>query len=743
MKKSLLMVLFTAFMLLTLQTPVDAAESGKVVILDPGHGGRYSGTAGYSGSSTGYVEKVANLEAALKVRDVLESKGYTVHMTRYIDKDFGSPLHTDLRNRVDLANDWAKGNNDNSIFISIHHNAAPYGPGVRGYETYFFNIDNGVDPDYPPDPMQKEYSPESKRLAYDIHNQVLSDVPISEGPQGITGNDLFVTRNAQMPSVLMELGYMSNPQEEKLIKTDSYQRQVAKAIGEAVDKFFNVYEVYDYKDNRLKIFEHKDDALNYAKSKENVYVFDKANQKRIFNNIDKRYGVYHTSVSEISKLFYSKQEALNYAEDWKHTRVVDNDTGEILWSNYLSKDFVVEHPANGILSRNYQAQSAIDYAKKWKHTAVIDTATDQVLWTNYLDKKYTVKHPAKGVLKEFYHKGPAVDYAKTWGSTTVVRDGSVVWENPDKDDSYKFKTEEVSSHARETTAVEVSKALYPNGFPGNHSNKTVILSTSRNHADALSAAPLAAQLGNAPILLSRVDSIRSEVMNEINRLHTKRVIILGGPNAISPGIEQKLKAKGYDVDRIAGKTRIETNQKINDHLNGVKGAFVASGRSFPDALGAAPIAAMKDWAIVLTDDKMDDKSMNYAKFKNIAIVGGDGVVSSQVEEKLIAQNGKDRVVRLAGKQRYETQKQVLNYFKDDLSSSYVLAATGEKFPDALTASSLAVKHHAPLVLIGKDVDPATRDFLESYGNSNVVKDLQVVGGVLSDSSVEKVSNYLK
>ena len=73
----------------------------------------------------------------------------------------------------------------------------------------------------------------------------------------------------------------------------------------------------------------------------------------------------------------------------------------------------------------------------------------------------------------------------------------------------------------------------------------------------------------------------------------------------------------------------------------------------------------------------------------------------------------------------------------------MLTATGDKFPDALTASSLAVKYHAPLVLIGKDIDPATRTFLQQYGNSNVVENLRVIGGVLSDNVVKNVSNYLK
>ncbi|MFC0525291.1 cell wall-binding repeat-containing protein [Pontibacillus salicampi] len=745
MRKSIVFILFVSvFGMLFFPNPAQAG-SKNTIIIDPGHGGRYTGTAGYSGNSTGYAEKHANLEVSLKLRDKLERRGYTVHMTRTSNsKDFGYPLHTDLGNRSDLANELAEGNNNHTILLSVHHNASGWSPSTRGYETYYFDIENGIDQNYPPDPLQIEYSPESRRLAHTIHNQIINNVPISEGPNGIKANDLFVTRNAHMPAALLELGYMSNPDEERLIKTDKYQNKASEEIANAVDQYFDVYEVYDHEDNRLKIYESKNKALDYAKSKSNVYVLDKSKQKQIYNSIAKDFGVYHTSQEDINKLFVSKEDAINYAEDWKHTRVVNNKTGDILWSNYMSKDFVVQQRSNGTISRHYQEDQAIEYAKDHKDTQVVNLTNGKVVWNNYLRTKYKVTHAEKGVLKEFYHKGPAIDYADTWAGTTVVnmRNNATVWENDKKAGSFTFQTEEISSNNRVRTAVEVSKKLYPNGFSSGHSAKTVILATAHAYADALSAAPLAAQEGNAPILLTNPNSMEQEVEQEIHRLNTKRVVILGGPNAVSASIEDKLEKKGLSVDRIAGNNRVQTNQKINDRLDDVDGAMVASSSSFPDALGAAPIAAMKDWAIVLTDKTMDPASKEYVNFKDVAIVGGDGVVSNSVENALIDQNGKDRVIRLAGDQRYETQNEILTYFEEDISSAHTLTATGENFPDGLTASSLAVKYHAPLVLVGKEVDRSMDGFLQQYGNENAIESLKVVGGVLKDNVVHNISNYL-
>ncbi len=495
MKKGLFFIIFVILFSLTINVSVEASN-GKTVVIDPGHGGKFSGTAGYSGNSTGYLEKHANLEVSFKLRDVLIQKGFKVYMTRESDRDFGDSQQEDLAKRMEIANEYTAGNRDNSVFISVHHNATPNGPYASGYETYYFDIDKGIDSRWPPDPIQKQYSPESKRLAYTIHNTVLDNMPVNEGPRGIVANNLFVTRNAQMASTLVELGYMSNPEDERRIKTDAYQQKGANAIAKAVVDYFDVYEVYDHNDNRLKVYKSKDEALNFAKSRENVYVFDKTKQKRIFDNFQYRFGVYHTSVDSISKLFITKDAALNYSKDWKHTRVVDNESGEILWSNYLDKSYIVEHPANGVLSKHYQVASAIEYAKDWKHTVVRNVNNEKILWTNYRTKKYKIEHTDKKIVKEFYNKQPAVNYAKTWKNTKVInkRTDQMVWDNIDSNYNYSFKENVVASNHRITTAVEVSKELYPDGFPNNHTEKTVILSTAYKYADALSAAPLAANL---------------------------------------------------------------------------------------------------------------------------------------------------------------------------------------------------------------------------------------------------------
>ncbi|WP_226581198.1 cell wall-binding repeat-containing protein [Halobacillus litoralis] len=729
------LIVFALFVLYPLQ-----AHAEKNVVIDPGHGGSSSGTTGYSGASTGYYEKDFNLEMAEGLREILEKNGYNVHMTRTDDSKLAGSLHADLQARLDLAHEAIEGKNDQSIYISVHSNSLPSNPYMRGYETYYFDIDEGINETYPPDPVQIEYSPESKRLAHTMHQNILAGTPLWEG-RGIIPSDLYVTRNAHMPAVLLEFGYMSNPTEEALIKTSSFQEKAAASVLKGVDEFFSVFEVYEYDGNRVKVFENKEQAIDYAKSMESAYVFDKFNQEKIYDGAVKRYGVYHSSDRSVNETFFTKDEAIAYAEDFENVRVVDNELGRVVWSDYLEKDYEVEHSSQGVIYEAYDFESAFNYAKKWKNTSVIDRNKDQVVWSNYLDEDFAVSHTEKGLMKTFYREKEAIAYAENWESTKVTHTESnkVVWSNDTPEYNYSFKTTTLAGEDRIQTAIEVSKQLYPNGLDG---EKTVVLATAFEFADALSAGPLAAQLDNAPILLNRKDELSADVLKELSRLNTEKVVILGGENALSAQVENDLK-QHFVVERLAGKDRIASNLEINKGLSNVEGVFVASSRSFPDALEASSIAAAHGWAIVLTDkDEISQESLNYLNGREVAILGGTAVVSEEVEETLIESNGGDQVTRLSGANRYETVAAALDYFEDDMRSSTVLAATGQNYPDALTASAISARTNAPLILVGDELNPTIEKQLSEYGSENVVDELQVIGAVIDKNSRNEMVNHL-
>ncbi|MDU4892248.1 MAG: N-acetylmuramoyl-L-alanine amidase [Clostridium sp.] len=184
-----------------------ARISGKsgtkgTIVVDPGHGGRDPGAIGPSGLQ----EKDVVLKVGLKVRDLLESYGYKVVMTRTTD------VYLSLQERCDIAN-----NSEADFFISIHNNSFEK-PTVHGTETFSHNdYDLGA------------------QMARSIQNNLVS--ALGRYNRGHKTSDFYVLRNTKMPAALTELAFISNPTEEALLKTDEFQTKAAKAIVQGIVGF--------------------------------------------------------------------------------------------------------------------------------------------------------------------------------------------------------------------------------------------------------------------------------------------------------------------------------------------------------------------------------------------------------------------------------------------------------------------------------------------------------------------------
>lgn len=242
---------------------------------------------------------------------------------------------------------------------------------------------------------------------------------------------------------------------------------------------------------------------------------------------------------------------------------------------------------------------------------------------------------------------------------------------------------------RYETSVAVSKASFP------ESSKTVILAYGENFPDALSGAGLAL-VEKAPILLTDKYALSDSVAKEIKRLNPNKVFILGGTTVISSDIESQLK-KNYRVERLWGSNRYETSKRINEYLNDYKTDYsvdvYVNAYNFPDALVASNILREygKGSRIVLQESSTISSCQNNKGF----VVGGQDAL------KIDSMPG--NVSRVEGSNRYATSTKVLNDFDD--KGSRLIFASGESFPDALSAISLAYVEDANIVLTdGKNVD---------------------------------------
>lgn len=184
----------------------------KVIVLDPGHGGSDAGAIGPSG----VTEKYVSLMVSLKARELLKASGYQVVMTRTTDVDVaapGVPDSTELQARVDKAPSNAE------LFISVHCNAFSNGK-ANGMETY-----------HAPTAVK------GARLARLLNEELERLGGLSN--RGVKAARFYVMTHSQCPASLIELGFITNPQEEKLLASDDYQQKLAQAITNAVNRYFN------------------------------------------------------------------------------------------------------------------------------------------------------------------------------------------------------------------------------------------------------------------------------------------------------------------------------------------------------------------------------------------------------------------------------------------------------------------------------------------------------------------------
>ena len=203
-----------------------AFEKGKytkVIFLDPGHGGRDSGAFYYN-----IAEKDLNMQIYKKLRKELEGLGYTVLTSRESD------VYVDfVTERSKMVN---KTNSD--MFISIHFNAtSSSASNISGIQTYSYE----QNPDYPTKINSQWHNhpdriSESNRLAAAIHSSLLAETGAKNA--GLLHGSFAVLRETNKPAVLLELGYMSNFDENQRIRNDAYQNKLVKGIVKGIQQYY-------------------------------------------------------------------------------------------------------------------------------------------------------------------------------------------------------------------------------------------------------------------------------------------------------------------------------------------------------------------------------------------------------------------------------------------------------------------------------------------------------------------------
>lgn len=258
---------------------------------------------------------------------------------------------------------------------------------------------------------------------------------------------------------------------------------------------------------------------------------------------------------------------------------------------------------------------------------------------------------------------------------------------------------------------------------------TVIIASGTNFADALAGSYLANQK-QAPILLSGGDQDTLKTYIRENLKEGGTIYLLGGTGSVPESMETGL--DGYEITRLAGANRYETNLEILKEA-GVEGQeiLVCSGTGFADSLSASGVK--KPILLVGATLREDQKQILEAGGGHFVIIGGTGSVSAAVEEAL---GSYGTVERIGGANRYETSVLVAERFFENPSAVVLAGATN--FPDGLCGGPLAGILHAPLILTSTGSEAKAEAYAAEHGISRGV----ILGGtaMISDESIGIIFN---
>lgn len=202
-------------------SPATTTLKGKIIVLDPGHGGSDSGAVGIDKTT---YEKTLALNYALDMKKELETYGATVYMTRTTDLTCLGVWNMDTNQDLKCRTDFAKTKNAD-IFISVHFNSAY---GATGTETYY-NESSVLGTANP-------YPEKSKLLAESVHKHYRPAVNLPD--RGVKNANYYVNRMAKMPSILLEIGFVSSYNDLGRVSDASVQKAVAKAVAKGVEEYF-------------------------------------------------------------------------------------------------------------------------------------------------------------------------------------------------------------------------------------------------------------------------------------------------------------------------------------------------------------------------------------------------------------------------------------------------------------------------------------------------------------------------
>lgn len=187
------------------------------VVLDAGHGGVDPGKIGLGN----ILEKDINLEITYKIKTYLEEEGIRVFLTRETDERvdaYGEPYSKseDMRTRVEMINEWRP-----NIVVSIHQNSYP-SEEIRGAQVFYYT-----------------HSEKGREMAMIMQEEIRA-IDVTNKRQIKADDTYYMLKYTEVPTIIVECGFLTNPDEAKKLADDIYQEKIAKAVTEGIKKCLEI-----------------------------------------------------------------------------------------------------------------------------------------------------------------------------------------------------------------------------------------------------------------------------------------------------------------------------------------------------------------------------------------------------------------------------------------------------------------------------------------------------------------------
>lgn len=196
----------------------EPVQNRTVIIIDAGHGGIDGGAT----SCTGIPESHINLQISLRLNDLVQLLGFETKMIRKTDTSVYTEGNTiaaqkvsDLKQRVKLVNETK-----NAVLVSVHQNTF-LDSRYSGAQVFYANDDT------------------SRELAKVMQAELISNLNPGSKRQCKSSDGIYLMQNIQRPGVLIECGFLSNPEEEANLQTAEYQKQIASVVATCISRFYS------------------------------------------------------------------------------------------------------------------------------------------------------------------------------------------------------------------------------------------------------------------------------------------------------------------------------------------------------------------------------------------------------------------------------------------------------------------------------------------------------------------------